>query len=76
VRLKAGNAIGLFEVLFDRKSDYFYRLVNIERVADSFFIRKHNWKKVMSESQELGDHMYSFTKSVLGYYLKKIYLPI
>jgi len=72
-----GQAIGLFEVMFDQKSSYIYRSSKDEKV-EYYFIRFFNWKELRGkvEEEQMTESYSSFSKYVVADFVNKIYFPL
>ena len=71
-----GQAIGLFELSYERKTQFVYR-ISRQTNADGYFMRLSNWHKFREETQEeFAEAFKSFQKYVLADYINKIYLPL
>ena len=76
LKIYPGQAIGLFNMLFDKKSLYLYR-IHRDQTIDSMFIRKSNWHKFQTQvSEDLEDAFTCFKKFALVNYINNIYFRL
>mmetsp|Transcript_31133 Transcript_31133/g.47595 ORF Transcript_31133/g.47595 Transcript_31133/m.47595 type:complete len:85 (+) Transcript_31133:2123-2377(+) len=75
VIFEAGQIIGIFETIFNKRSQFIYKSFK-NSASDSFFLRKSSWKTILKETTHLPVTIDNFKKIILGDYIDKIYLPI
>mmetsp|Transcript_13485 Transcript_13485/g.21062 ORF Transcript_13485/g.21062 Transcript_13485/m.21062 type:complete len:107 (-) Transcript_13485:25-345(-) len=77
---KAGQSIGLFELCFNKRSQFIFRQKESEDNSSStkpmecFFIRKLSWKQVVAQS--MSEISEDFKNRILLNYLDKFYVPM
>ncbi len=67
--------MGLFEVSFEKRSQFIYRLKEKKEV-EMFFIRKPTWNQLVNLVQNKRGIVEQFKTKLLLNYIDKVYLPI
>mmetsp|Transcript_38840 Transcript_38840/g.59048 ORF Transcript_38840/g.59048 Transcript_38840/m.59048 type:complete len:159 (+) Transcript_38840:80-556(+) len=79
--------LGMFELLFSKKSQYSYKILRDEddpvedrdKIADCYFLRQSSWRRILlnEEESEQWRHIFAlFRHGALVNYINKVYLPI